>query len=58
MKHYLLYLLTLFLVGTGSISFVFCMFTGDFYLFLTGFILYVLAYVVDVYNRIDNGNYY
>ena len=58
MKHYLLYILTLFLIGIGSISFVFGYLLSDLLFFLYGLILYVLAYTVDTYNRIDNNNYY
>lgn len=58
MKHYLLYILTLFLIGIGSISFVFGYLLSDLLFFLYGFALYVLAYIVDTYNNIDNSNYY
>lgn len=58
MKHLILYLITLLLVGIGSGFFVFAIFLTDVLDAFIGLLFYILAYVVDTYNKIDNSNYY
>lgn len=58
MKNYILYLITMLLIGIGSILVLLGAMAMVNDLVFIGLICFILSYVVDTFNKIDGNNFY